>query len=184
MHNSEMEKVKEEDLPVEKSITGKCTEFSTVDQPESPNEDVTGKAHIAVDPNHISERDILTYDEDDEIPVVNVTVEEDLSLMNDPESCPVLQEDTEEEHKFIQSTINASLFTCPKRSQLKDIFPSIPCNQKRACLLTIEFIPAICHLERLLKDSGFPIQRQNKPFSVQFVLPSSPLDQLVQLQIL
>lgn len=134
-------------------------------------------------PNHNSERDILPYDEDDEIPVVNVTVEEDSSLINDPESCPMLQEDNEEEHQLIQSTINASLFTCPKRFQLKDFFSVHPLQPEKSLPFDYRIYSRNCHLERRLKDSGFPIQSQKKLFSVQFVLLSSPLDQLVLLQI-
>ena len=57
-----MEMVKEE-VPVEESITTKCTRNSAIDRPESPSKDAIGNTQISVDydmnPNYDSQREYI-----------------------------------------------------------------------------------------------------------------------------
>ena len=66
---------------MEKKARVKCGEHSTNDISKSPNEDVTRKGPVAVDyylkPTHNSVEDLPTYKVDDEIPAVDVAVQED-----------------------------------------------------------------------------------------------------------
>ena len=75
-----------------------------------------------------------------------------MSLVNNPESYHVLQEDTEEYHHSILSTINASLFTRLKVSQLKD-FSVHPLQPEKS-------VPFDCRIYSHHMPSGETVKRQ------------------------